>query len=309
MDPATHSTEGQARTAPGHPGCGRLEATDALVLATIACFALLTLLFHGRVEGWQGLLARAVAAAAIFLAAMAVTGRIRNRWAWFVARTATVSLGLAWLFGAVAPLQLVLHGGWLDGRVLSLQARILGVQPTLWLEGFVRPWLTEWMMFAYVVYIPLYPLVCLAVYRGHGKRALEECLLALGLANVACDFGFILFPVAGPTAFMGHAYTVPLHGWVFTAVGEFIRSDLHYVGGSLPSPHAAAATVMWVMAWRYSRRLAWVLTPVVLTLYVATFYLRFHYLTDTVVGIATAAGALAATPPLMRCWERSSAAR
>jgi membrane-associated phospholipid phosphatase len=65
---------------------------------------------------------------------------------------------------------------------------------------------------------------------------------------------------------------------------------------------------MWVMAWRYSRRLAWVLAPIIVTLYVATFYCRYHYLTDTVVGIATAAAALAAAPWLMRWWQGRSAA-
>jgi len=298
MGPARHPTEAQGRTSPGHPGRVRLEATDALVLATVVGFALLALIFRGRVAEWAGLVARDMAAAGIFLAAVVVTGRIRNRWVWFVARTATVSLAFAWLFGAVDRLQLIVHGRWLDGLVVDLEARVFGVQPTLWLERFTRPWLTEWMMFAYVVYIALYPIVCLVIFRGHGPRALEECLLALGLANVACDFGFILFPVAGPTAFMGSAYTVPLDGWLFTAAGEFIRSRLHYVGGSLPSPHAAAATVMWVMSWRYSRRLAWVLAPVILTLYVATFYCRYHYLTDTIVGIATAAAALAVAPRL-----------
>jgi membrane-associated phospholipid phosphatase len=304
MGPAEHPTGEE-----GHPGRVRLEVTDALVLVTIACFALLALIFRGRVEGWPGLVAWDLIAAGIFLGAFVVTGRVRRRWAWFVARTATVSLALAWLFGAVDRLQLILHGRWLDGLVLELEARVFGVQPTLWLEGLTRPWLTEWMMFAYVVYIALYPLVCLAIYHGRGRRALEECLLALGLANVACDFGFILFPVAGPMAFMGAAYTVPLDGWVFTAVGEFIRTELHYVGGSLPSPHAAAATVMWAMSWRYSRRLAWLLVPVVLTLYVATFYCRYHYLTDTVVGIATAAAALAVAPGLMRWWQKRSALR
>jgi membrane-associated phospholipid phosphatase len=285
----------------------RLEATDVLVIVTIALFALLALIFQRRVQGWPGLVARDLIAAAFFFVAVIVTRRIRNRWAWFVARTATVSLAFAWLFGAVDRLQLLLHGRWLDALVLEFEAHVFGVQPTLWLEGVARPWLTEWMMFAYVVYIALYPLVCFVIYRRHGARALEECLLALGIANVACDFGFILFPVAGPAAFMGSAYTVPLDGWLFTAAGEFIRSKLHYVGGSLPSPHAAAATVMWAMSWRYSRRLAWVLTPVILTLYVATFYCRYHYLTDTLVGIATAAAALAAAPGLMRWWQERSA--
>jgi hypothetical protein len=280
-----------------------LEASDALILATLGLFAALSVIFHRRVERWQLLALEDVAVALVLLVAVAATRRISGGFGRFLARTTTVSLALAYLFGAVDRLQLILHGHWLDGSVLAFENRLFGVQPTLWLQRLVHPWLTEWMMLAYVVYIPLYPLVCLAIYRSRGARALEECLFALALANVACDLGFILFPVAGPTAYMGGAYTVPLDGYLFTTLGEFVRARLHYAGGSLPSPHAAAATVLWVMTWKHRRRLFWTLSPVVLTLYVATFYCRYHYATDAVTGILTAAAVLAVTPSLLRRWQ------
>jgi membrane-associated phospholipid phosphatase len=280
-----------------------LEASDALILATLAFFAALSVIFHRRVGGWQLLALEDVAAAVALIVAIAATRRISVGFGRFLARTATVSLALAYLFGAVDRLQLILHRHWLDGSVLAFQDRLLGMQPTLWLQRLAHPWLTEWMMFAYVVYIPLYPLVCLTIYRRRGERALEECLFALALANVMCDLGFILFPVAGPTAYMGAAFTVPLRGYVFTSFGEFVRTSLHYVGGSLPSPHAAAATVLWIMTWKHQRRLFWLLAPVVLTLYVATFYCRYHYATDTVAGILTAAAVLLVTPSVLRWWR------
>jgi membrane-associated phospholipid phosphatase len=280
-----------------------LEASDALILATLAFFAALSVIFHRRVGGWQLLALEDVAAAVALIVAIAATRRISVGFGRFLARTATVSLALAYLFGAVDRLQLILHRHWLDGSVLAFQDRLLGMQPTLWLQRLAHPWLTEWMMFAYVVYIPLYPLVCLTIYRRRGERALEECLFALALANVMCDLGFILFPVAGPTAYMGAAFTVPLRGYVFTSFGEFVRTSLHYVGGSLPSPHAAAATVLWIMTWKHARWLFWPLAPVVLTLYVATFYCRYHYATDTVAGILTAAAVLLVTPSVLRWWR------
>jgi membrane-associated phospholipid phosphatase len=280
-----------------------LEVADVLVLATLGLFAALSVLFHRRVEHWPLGALEDLAAAAAFLLAVAATRRIRRGFGRFLARTATVSLAYAYLFGAVDRLQLILHGRWLDASVLVFEGKLFGVQPTLWLQQFLRPWLTEWMMFAYVIYIALYPLVCGAIYLRHGEPALEECLLALGLANVTCDLGFIAFPVAGPTAYIGTSFTVGLHGYLFTSAGEFIRSHLHYVGGSLPSPHAAAATVLWAMTWRYRRGLFWLLTPLVVTLDVATFYCRYHYVTDAVAGILTAVGAIAAAPALQRWWH------
>jgi membrane-associated phospholipid phosphatase len=99
-------------------------------------------------------------------------------------------------------------------------------------------------------------------------------------------------------------YTVPLDGWIWTFLGECMRKYLHFAGGSIPSPHTAAATIMWVMAYRYHRPSFWILSPIVLSLYISTFYCRFHYVTDAVVGIAVAFLALALTPLLIKLWDR-----
>lgn len=281
-----------------------LEAADVLVLVALVAFTVLAIAFHRRVAGWQLLAAKNLVAALGFVAATTAARYLKHGGARFFVRMVAVSLAYAYLFGAVDSLQLILHGRWLDGTVLAFEERLFGTQPTLWMQRFIRPWLTEWMMFAYVVYLPLYPLVCATIYARRGKRAAEEVFFSLGLANVLCDAGFILLPVAGPLAFIGARFTVPLEGWVFDSLGELIRTKLHFVGGSLPSPHCAAATVLWGMAWRHCRWLFWLLAPIVLTLYVSTVYGRYHYVTDAVTGIALALAVLLAAPGLLRAWER-----
>jgi membrane-associated phospholipid phosphatase len=61
---------------------------------------------------------------------------------------------------------------------------------------------------------------------------------------------------------------------------------------------------MWIMAYRYYRPSFWVLAPIVLSLYVSTFYGRYHYVTDAVTGILVAFMALALVPALIRLWEK-----
>ncbi|MBK6403561.1 MAG: phosphatase PAP2 family protein [Holophagales bacterium] len=285
-----------------------LRAADGVILATLALFSLLAVGFRGAVEGWSLLLAKNAGVALAVLASAAVMPRVRRPVVAFFLRTATVSLSYAYLFGAVASLQLVLHGRFQDDLVLAFEAWLFGVQPTLWLERFVTPPLTEWMMFCYVIYVPLYPVLCAVLWVRRGRAAAEEYFLALGLANVLCDAGFILFPVASPMYWMADRFSIPLDGGLFTWVGELIRTHAHYAGGSLPSPHAAAATVMWVMAWKHHRPTFWLLSPVVLSLYVSTFYGRFHYVTDAVFGIATAGLAVVLTPLVQRAWDRLSGA-
>lgn len=283
---------------------GKLEfqITDALVLGTLAIFSLLAILF--LVDGWHVLLLKNLGVGALFVAAVYATPKIRHRFWRFFVRVAAITLSYAYLFGAVASLQLIIHSDWLDYLVLDFEQYVFGVQPTLWLQKYTMPWLTEWMMFSYVIYVPMYPVLCGIIYFTRGELPMEEYFFALGLTNVFCDIGFILFPVASPLYYVPDIYTVPLDGYVFTYLGELMRSQLHYAGGSIPSPHAAAATIMWVMAYRYHRPSFYILTPIILSLYVSTFYGRYHYLTDAVVGILVAGIALALAPSLMRAWDR-----
>lgn len=291
------------------PAIVELTATDALLLATLGLFSALALAFRGRVEGASLLVAKNACVALALLASSAVAPRIRPPAVRLALRTAAVTLSFAYLFAAVAGLQLILHGRFLDDAVLGFEERLFGVQPTVWLERFIRPALTEWLMFCYVVYVPLYPVLCALLWVRRGSAAVEEYFFTLGLAIVLCAVGFILFPVASPLYWIPGRYVVPLEGGVFTWVGELIRSRAHFAGGSIPSPHAAAATAMWAMAWKHHRLSFWLLAPVIPSLYVSTFYCRYHYVTDAVLGIATAGLALLAAPPLLRGWDRLARGR
>ena len=281
-----------------------LQLTDALVLGALAFFSLLALVFSSMVDGWGILVLKNAAVGLVFLGAVHVTPRISHRFWRFFMRVAAITLSYAYLFGAVDKLQMIVHQEWMDYYVLDLEQYVFGVQPTLWIEKYITPWLTEWMMFSYVIYVPLYPVLCGIIYFTRGELPMEEYFFTLGLTNILCDIGFILFPVASPLYFIRELYSVPLDGYVFTYLGELMRSQLHYAGGSIPSPHAAAATIMWIMAYRYHRFSFHVLTPVILSLYVSTFYGRYHYLTDAVVGVLVAFIALALAPSLMRGWDR-----
>lgn len=277
------------------------QAADGIILAALGTFSLLGALF--QVTDWGLLLLQNIGVGAAVVISAELTPRVRSKFGRFVLRTATITLSYAYLFGAVANLQLILHGTWFDDLVLDFEQYVFGVQPTLWIEKYTTSWLTEWMMFSYVIYVPLYPILCGIIYYKHGEAPMEEYFFTLGITNILCDIGFILFPVASPMYWISELYTIPLDGYIWTTLGEFMRSNLHYAGGSIPSPHAAAATIMWVMAFRYHRPTFWVITPIIASLYISTFYGRYHYLTDAIVGIAVAGLALWLAPYLVRAWN------
>ncbi len=281
----------------------QLLATDGLILVTLAFFSLLALAFLQKVDGWWWLILKNIGVGVVYILFNELSRNVQRKFWKFFLRVAPVTLAYAYLFGAVDKLQLILHDHWLDAWVLDGEQYVFGVQPTLWLQQFMSPGLTEWLMFSYVVYLPMYPVLCGIIYYLHGDLAMEDYFFTLGFANILCDIGFIIFPVAGPMATIGNLYSVPLKGYLWTYFGELMRSHVHYVGGTIPSPHAAAATIMWMMAYRYHRKSFYVLTPVVLSLYVSTFYGRYHYVTDALVGILVAFVAIALAPKLVNAWD------
>ena len=282
----------------------RLNATDTLILGTLALFSLLAMIYCSQVEHWLLLVLKNMIVGIMYVCVNRFSEKAKNKFWKFFIRMAPIVLAFAYLFGAVDKLQMIVQHQWMDDDVLDFEQYMFGVQPTLWIEDYISKPLTEWLMFSYVIYIPLYPVLCGIIYYKRGELAMEDYFFTLGLTNVLCDIGFILYPVASPMYHLKELYTVPLQGYFFTFLGEFIRSHLHFAGGSIPSPHAAAATIMWIMAYRYHRPSFWILMPIVLSLYISTFYGRYHYVTDAVVGILVATFALLIAPILMKFWNK-----
>jgi len=221
-------------------------------------------------------------------------------------RTGSVQLAFASLYAVSLRMQLIFVRQWQDPSILSLEKSVFGVQPTVWVQKLFSPPLTEWMMFSYTIYLVIYPLLSGVIYFKRGERQLEDYLLTLAIANITCFLGFMVYPVAGPLDHMPQAYNVPLKGWFFTAWGEYIRTHVHEIGGTIPSPHCAVATVMWAMSHRYVRPAFYVLAPVILSLYASTVYARYHYLTDSLIGIAVGIFAIIIAPALVKGWDAAA---
>jgi len=280
-----------------------LRPADGLILGTLLLYTLIALVRYPVVEGWQGLVIKNAGVVMIYIGIVFIGGRFREP-VKFLSHMTLMLLGCGYLFIAIDPLQRVIWGRWLDGWVLSCEQSLFGVQPILWLQQYASRPLTEWLMFTYVSYLPMFAVISLIVYNKGGERAADELVFILVITNIVCDLGFILFPVAGPFFHHGLKYSVPLPGYVWTAVAGMMRRYGQYAGGSIPSPHCANATVMWLIVYRYHRRCFWILAPIVLSLYVATFYGRFHYMSDAVIGIVVGVGAYLLAPALQRTMER-----
>lgn len=279
--------------------------TDVIVLGGLVFLTLLALAFNGRLAHPTALIGTNLLFIVLYIGSLVVLRHLRPKLLRFLLRTASVQFTYLQVFLASRDLQLLFFT-WNDDRVLAWEKAVFGLQPLVWFQKLYTPPLTEWMFFVYVVYIVIYPILGAIIFFRRGEEANEDYLFQLGLINLVCGLGFILFPVAGPMRWekVRVLLTEPLRGGVFASAAEYIRAHVHGAGGTIPSPHCAVATVMWFMSRKYTRWGFALLAPVILSLYVSTVYGRFHYVSDMVIGIAVAVLVLLAAPSIAGAWSR-----
>jgi len=283
-----------------------IRLADVVILGGLGFLLLLAAVFNGRLERPFFVIGRNLIYVLVYIGVLAALARIRLKPLRFLLRTGSVQFMYLQLFLTGRDLQLLFFS-WNDDRVLAWEKAAFSLQPLAWVQKFYSPLLTEWMFFVYVAYIVIYPILGAVIFFRKGEEANEDYLFQLGLVNLVCGLGFILYPVAGPLrwekARVLLTESIP-SGGVFGAMAEYIRAHVHGPGGTIPSPHCAVATVMWFMSLKYTRRGFWLLAPVILSLYISTVYGRFHYLSDSVIGIAAAVVVLLAAPSIAGAWNR-----
>lgn len=282
-----------------------LRLTDVVIIGGFGFLLLLAAVFNGRLARPAAFIGTNLLTIVLYVGTLFILRSLRPKGLRFLLRTASVQFMYLWIFLASRDLQLLFFA-WNDDRVLAWEKAVFGLQPLVWIQKLYSPPLTEWMFFVYVVYIVIYPILGAVIFFKHGEEANEDYLFQLGLINCVCGLGFILFPVAGPLHLekVRVLLTEPLRGGVFASAAELIRTHVHAAGGTIPSPHCAVATVMWFMSLKYTRRGFWLLAPIILSLYVSTVYGRFHYLSDSVIGIAAAVAVILMVPSIAGAWNR-----
>lgn len=196
----------------------------------------------------------------------------------------------------------VFYSGWFDQIIIDAEYQVFKVHPALWLESYISPALTEFMMAAYVSYIPLLPVVCALLYFTVRPETFNRFMFSLTLAYALCFLITQLVPVEGPRHSFASMYTLNLDGWLFRGMTRLVERFGQLHGGAFPSPHCAAGTVMVYYCARYHRRASYFVIPVVISFMAGAVYGRYHYLTDVIAGIAVAVLAMWVAPALDRLW-------
>jgi membrane-associated phospholipid phosphatase len=176
-----------------------------------------------------------------------------------------------------------------DQALIALDQRLFGFQASLALQRIISPGLTAWMVFSYFFHIINIPLVACFIYIGRDRARFREMMGGLMVVSFFGLMGYLLVPAIGPLYVMRNQYTVPLHQSMWAVNREVDFMDFARIRRDVfPSLHVAISFVVWLYAYRNSKKLFWILSPLILSLWLSTLYLRYHYLIDVVAGLVLA---------------------
>lgn len=194
-----------------------------------------------------------------------------------------------------------------DALLAQLDLAVWGVYPTLWLERFQQPWLTEFLQVLYTLFFPAILLVACRFWRQGRVEEFRLFAFAVSLGFVACYMGYFAVPVRGPRFRLADLHQAPLEGlWLFGPLRNALDwlESVHW--DCFPSGHVALTLVAWWGARRLSTGLGRIYAVYAVLTMFSTVYLRYHYTVDLLAG-ALLAAAVAVTAAQVHAGSRKGA--
>lgn len=186
--------------------------------------------------------------------------------------------GLHYLVPAIHPVDF-------DPQLIRADYWLTGGYPTVWLEKFYHPLLSDFLQLCYSTFyfLPLLILIPLQIQKRsvHFERAASVFLLTFYLSYL----GYLVFPALGPRFYLAHLHhrMIP-GGFIFHYLNNVLNGLESVQWDAFPSGHVAIALVYAYFAYIYFRKLFYWTLLFVIALIFSTLYLRYHYLIDLIAG-------------------------
>lgn len=179
---------------------------------------------------------------------------------------------------------------WMTDFLVSADEKLFGVHPTVWMQQFYAPWLDEIMCFLYAGYYLMIPLATLPLFI-RGKQRETMAVLSIGTLTYFANFAlFYILPSVCPRAipWLDSLHAADYSGYLFASIIRFLQQGGSVVGGCFPSSHVSASFVWAFAAWRYNRKMGYLLLPLALGVALSSVYLRYHHAVDPITGLILA---------------------
>ena len=263
----------------------RLRPLEALNLATLAILSALTVALWDRLQSPGSILLRyGLMAAGLLL----IVGLVHVREG--LPRVLRVALDfyptafIPLLYETLGALIVAARGGPRDALLIAADRALFGVDVTVWLQRFARPWLSAFFFVSYATYyfiaLALGILLCL-----REKAALRRYIFTLTFVYLVSYTGYFLLPALGPRYALAGQHTLRLDTTpIARAVSRTLDELEHTKLDVFPSGHTMIAVAVLLVSYRRARDFFWWAVPVATCLVISTVYCRYHYAVDVIAG-------------------------
>ncbi len=276
---------------------------DYVAQAYLGIVGLIVLFFHGdRLDGWLPLVgAHAAGMIGIQLLISAYARHPHHR-VLGVLRTFYAFLIVTVLYRESGMVNQLITGTYHDGLFVALEERVFGFHPVVrFMETFPSRIVAEVLYMAYFSYYVLVLAVGTVLYIKD-RQQIFHYVSIVSFVFYVCYLMFVVVPVLGPTAIqlpgyaeqIGFSYDIPpvpatVAAAFFYKLMTALHGEYQVIGAAFPSSHVAVSVVAAYFAWRYLRRVRYLIAIDVFLLALATVYCRYHYAVDAIGGLIAAA--------------------
>ncbi len=175
-----------------------------------------------------------------------------------------------------------------DKALAQMDYALLGVNPTVWIETFFRPWLTDLMYLLYFFYFPFPLFILIYLFRKGTDHQFNKSVFIYLLVYYGAYIIYFIVPARGP-----HLYAPIAHLQTRELTGIFLAGPIRSLIGTLepnkfdafPSLHTAISLATLILMGKYHKKMFLIFTPVVMGIWISLVYCRYHYVSDMIAGI------------------------
>lgn len=176
-----------------------------------------------------------------------------------------------------------------DVMLLQWDYTLFGTHPTLWLEQFTWPLLTEVLQWIYAAFY-FFPIILAARLFLKGKmEAFYFVAFQIVYGFYLSYMGYFVIPAVGPRFILTDIQTIGLHGvWLRESIDHLLSTLEQRQHDAFPSGHTMITVMTLWYGWKFDKQYFYVAALPGLLLIYSTVYLRYHYFVDVATGLALA---------------------
>jgi hypothetical protein len=179
-----------------------------------------------------------------------------------------------------------------DSTLSHVDTWICGVDPSLWIQRYQTPGRVEFFSFFYGAFIPYINLSLALNCLGRPPVDRDQFLTGWVFTYAISYLGYLFTPGHGPGVYHAADYQVSLSGSTYYKMVLDAIESSGGMQGAFPSLHVGGSVYLCLYDLRVNRLRGLTYLPLVLLIYAATIFLRYHYVIDLIAGTLIAAGCI-----------------